>query len=94
MFHIRGVINKINRLHKRSLSVVCNENISSFEDLLKRDISFNIHQRNIQSLPTELLKVKGNLSNNIMCNLSCNESIISLTIEFIVSTERFSNSLV
>ena len=89
MFHIRGVINKINRLHKRSLSVVCNENISSFEDLLKRDMSFNI-----QSLPTELLKVKGNLSNNIMCNLSCNESIISLTIEFIVSAERFSNSLV
>ena len=27
-------------------------------------------------------------------DLSCNETIISLTIEFIISTERFSNSLV
>ena len=66
MFHSRGVNNKINHLHERSLRIVCKDNISSFEDILTRDRSFTIHQRNIQSLAIELFKVKGNLSNNIM----------------------------
>ena len=66
MFHGRGVNNKINHLHELSLRIVYKDKISSFEDLLKRDKSFTIHQRNIQSLAIELFKVKGNLSNNIM----------------------------
>ena len=66
IFHSRGVNNKINHLHERSLQIVYKDNISSFEDLLKRDKSFTIHQRNMQSLATELYKVKRNLSNNIM----------------------------
>ena len=66
MFHNRGVNNKINHLHEPSLQIVYKDNISSFEDLLKKDRSFTIHQRNIQSLAIELFKVKGNLSNNIM----------------------------
>ena len=65
MFHSRGVNNKINHLHERSLRIVYKDNISSFEDLLKKDRSFTIHQRNIQSLAIELFKVKGNLSNNV-----------------------------
>ena len=67
--HSRGVNNKINHLHERSLRIVYKDNISSFEDLLKRDRSFTIHQRNIQSLAIELFKVKGNLSNNIMYDI-------------------------
>ena len=66
MFHSRGVNNKINHLNERSLRIVYKDNISSFEDLLKRNKSFTIHQRNIQSLAAELFKVKGNLSSNIM----------------------------
>ena len=69
MFHSRGVNNKINHLHERSLRIVYKDNISSFEDLLKKDRSFTIHQRNIQSLAIELFKVKGNLSNNIMYDI-------------------------
>ena len=69
MFHSRGVNNKINHLHERSLRIVYKDNISSFEDLLKKDRSFTIHQRNIQSLAIELFKVKGNLSNNIMYHI-------------------------
>ena len=61
MFRSRGVNNKINHLHKRSLEIVYKDNISSFEDLLKRDKEFTIHQRNIQSLALELFKVKRNL---------------------------------
>ena len=43
--------------------------VTSFEDLLKRDKSFTIHQRNIHSLAIELFKVKGNLSNNILYDI-------------------------
>ena len=56
-------------MHERSLRIVYKGNISSFEDLLKKDRSFAIHQRNIQSLPVELFKVKENLSNNIMYDI-------------------------
>ena len=69
MFHSRGLSNKNNHLHERSLRIVHKDNISSFEDLLKKDRSFTIHQRNIQSLAIELFKVKGNLSNNIMYDI-------------------------
>ena len=69
MFHSKGGNNKINHLHERSLRIVYKDNISSFEDLLKKDRSFTIHQRNIQSLAIELFKVKGNLSNNIMYDI-------------------------
>ena len=69
IFHSRGVNNKINRLHERSLRIVYKDNISSFKDLLKKDRSFTIHQRNIHSLAIELFKVKGNLSTNIMYDI-------------------------
>ena len=43
------------------------DNISFFEELLKKDKPFRIHQRNIQPLGIELFKVKNKLSNRIMC---------------------------
>ena len=61
MFHSRGGNNTVNHLYARSLRIFYKGNISSFEDLLKRDKSFTIHQRNIQSLAVELFKIKGNL---------------------------------
>ena len=69
MFHSRSVNDKINHLHERSPRIVYKDNISSFEDLLKKDRSFTIHQRNIQSLAIESFKVKGNLSNNNMYDI-------------------------
>ena len=65
MFHSRGVKSKINHLYEWSLRIVYKDNISYFEDLLKRRKLFTIHQKNIQSLATELFKVKRNFSNNI-----------------------------
>ena len=69
MFHSRRVNNKINHLHERSLRIVYKDNYSSYVDLLAKDKSFTIHQRNIQSLAIELFKAKLNLSNVIMCNI-------------------------
>ena len=58
MFHSRRVNNKINHLHEHSLRIVYKDNYSSYVDLLVKDKSFTIHQRNIQSLAVELFKVK------------------------------------
>ena len=68
MFHSRRVNNKINHLHERSLRIVYKE-LQLLRDLLVKDKSFTIHQRNIQSLAIELFKVKRKLSNVIMCNI-------------------------
>ena len=51
----RRVNNKINNLHKRSHCIVYKDNNSSFKDLLKKDNSFTVLHRNIQSLAIELL---------------------------------------
>ena len=69
MFRSRRINNKINHLHERSFCMVYKDNYSSYVDLLAKDKSFTIHQRNIQSLAIELFKVKRNLSNVIMSNI-------------------------
>ena len=69
IFDSRRVNNKINHLHERSLRIVYKDNYSSYVDLLAKDKSFTIHQRNIQSLTIKLFKVKRNLSNQIICNI-------------------------
>ena len=56
MFYSRKANSKINHVHKRSLRIVYIDNISSFEELLKKDKSFCIHHRNIQSLAIKLLR--------------------------------------
>ena len=56
MFHGRIVNKKINHLHESTLQIVNKDYSSSFEDLLKRDISVSIHHRNIQSQAIELFK--------------------------------------
>ena len=61
MFHNRTVNSKINRLHERALRLLYTDDISTFEELLKRAGSFTIHQRNIQSLAIEMFKVKNSI---------------------------------
>ena len=52
---------KIKHLQKRSLRIVYNDHITSFEDLLKKDNSFKIHHKNIQLLAIELFKSRKEL---------------------------------
>ena len=69
MFHSRKANAQINHIHDRALRIVYKDNNSSFQELLRKDKSFCIHHRNIQSLAIELLKVKSILSNRIMCDI-------------------------
>ena len=66
MFHSRKLNNRINRIHKRSLCIVYQDNRLSFEELLAKDESFTIHERNIQTMAIELYKVKYGLAPKIM----------------------------
>ena len=66
MFHSRKLNTRINRLHERSLRIVYKDDRSTFEELLAKDESFTIHERNIQTLAIELYKVSYRLSPKIM----------------------------
>ena len=66
MFHSRKINNRINKIHERALRIVFNDNVSTFRDLLVKDNSVTIHERNIQVLAIELYKVLNNISREIM----------------------------
>ena len=69
MFHSRKLNNRINKLHERALRLVYKDSSSSFNQLLVRDNSFSIHDRNLQKLAIEIYKVKNNLSPSFMHSL-------------------------
>ena len=54
---VASLIKKINRLHERCLRIIYCDKQSSFEELLEKDSSVSIHERNIQILATEMYKV-------------------------------------
>ena len=66
MFHNRKLNHRINRLHERALRIVYKDDNASFEELLIKDDSVTIHERNIQTLAIELYKVAYGLSPKIM----------------------------
>ena len=66
MLHGRKLNHRINCLHERALRIVYKDGSSTFEELLQKNGSFKIHERNIQSLAIELYKVWHKLSPKIM----------------------------
>ena len=69
MFHSRKVNSKINHLQERSLRIVYNDYIAAIEDLLKKNNSFKIHNKNILLLAIELFKVKKGIANPILYDI-------------------------
>ena len=61
MLRSRTLNNEINLIHERTLRTVYSVN-SSFDELLDKDGSFTIHQRNVQVLATEIFKYLHGLS--------------------------------
>ena len=61
MFHSKKLQNRLDKLHERALRVAYKDDISSFEDLLKKDNSFNLHDRNLQKLAVLMYQVKNGL---------------------------------
>ena len=62
MCHSRSLNTKINKLHERALRVVYKDDNLTFEQLLEKDNSVTIHDRNLRKLAIEMYKVKNNLS--------------------------------
>ena len=72
MFHSRKLNQRINSIHERTLRVAYQDYKSTFLELLQRDNSITIHQRNLQVLATESFKAKNDLSPEIIKKkLSC-----------------------
>ena len=53
MFHSRKQNQHINRIHERALGVVYKDYNSSFDELLEKDNSYKIHDRNLQKMVIE-----------------------------------------
>ena len=79
IFHSRKLNLRINKLHARCLQIVCNNNTSTYKELLETDNSISVHFGNVQSLAIELYKVVNGflpdlmkdvfpLSENLCCN--------------------------
>ena len=66
MFHSRSANNRINNIHERALRVTYDDYNSTFSQLLEKDISVTIHDRNIQALAVELYKVINGSATEIM----------------------------
>ena len=66
MFHSRRLNNRINKIHERALRLVYQDDHLTFEQLLHKDGSYTIHERNIQTLAIELYKIINGISPAIM----------------------------
>ena len=79
MFHSQRTNNKINRLHERVLSIVYDDDVSTFDQLLAMDKFLCIPHQNIQRLLTEIYKALHDISGNSLKELLVKtESTISL----------------
>lgn len=66
LFHSRQLNTRINNIHERALRLVYNDPTSSFDELLEKDKSCTVHERNIQTLAIEVFKVIHKISPVIM----------------------------
>ena len=58
MFHSQRLNNHIKHSHETALRITYQDYSSSFAELIRKDSSLAIHQRNLKLLVTEMFKVK------------------------------------
>ena len=68
MCHSRENNRKINRPDERCLRTIYNDKQSPFNDLLEKDGSVSIHERNLQFSATEMYKISNGLSTPLISN--------------------------
>ena len=66
IFHSRRLNNRISHIHERALRIIYHDYNFSFKELLRKDSSLSIHQKNLKLLVIEMLKVKIGCTNDIM----------------------------
>ena len=66
MCHSRENNRKIKRLHERCVRTIYNDKQSPFTELLEKDGSVSIHERNLQVLATKVYKISNGLSTLFM----------------------------
>ena len=69
MFHSRAMEHRINRIHERTLWLIYpNQHQLTFK-LLEKNKTVSIHQRNLQTLATEIYKAKNKISPEVVNSL-------------------------
>lgn len=77
MFCSRNLNHKINRLHERALRIAYKDYESSFYELLEKDCTVTIHQRNLRALAIEMYKISHNL-----CPMFMNEMVTEASLPY------------
>ena len=67
MFHSRVMEHRINRIHERTLRLIYpSHHQLTFKELLEKIKTVSIHQRNLQTLATEIYKAKNKVSPEVV----------------------------
>ena len=69
MNHNKSINKKINNLHESALRLIYCDHSSDFQELLQRDNSVTIHQKNIQTLAILMYKVVNSIAPTIVSEL-------------------------
>ena len=70
MFHSRTMEHIINRICEMTLRLIYrNQHQLTFKELLEKNKAVSIHQRNLQTLATEIYKIKNKISSEILNSL-------------------------
>ena len=70
IFHSQAIEHRINRIHERILRLIYpNQHQLTFKELLEKNKTVSIHQRNLQTLATEICKAKNKISPEVVNSL-------------------------
>ena len=70
MFHSRAMEHRINRIHERILRLIYpNQHQLTFKELLEKSKTVSTHQKNLETLATEICKAKNKISPKVVNSL-------------------------